>query len=647
MDISQAKKLSPDKIEADFLTKIVRRNIKRKELEKQKAREAFREAFEVLLESQDASTKTQSLMLDELQRLNARTEQAEQAEQDQQPQGRYADRFPRGRDGRIILYGDSEDGGDDRRGVDDGGDSGDDDDDQFFDARNYVDQPRRPRRRRPAIIDQQELDDIRDQQENLRQQQQLQDLRQQLLNQRRAQQQEEEELYNQQVEQQKQQERLNQLRQRLIQPQAQPQPQPQAQPQPQTQQDAITALQQQLAQERERTVALQNQNRESQRLNKEMQREQQAQREILTEPASSVVGDLASAVGDLSSASALALGKLASSGVSNLVVKPLKGAADIIKSSFTPSTPVVRSSDVFPESQSVRSSDVFPSTQLVTPNQTGIWSSTNPSFSTPYPMEYQTGLTSQAAAIRSAQQAAQLMSVPRVQSSSPPSSLPSSSLTLQPETTTPSSSYQQYTPLPFSSLEYPSQPLSGQPLSSSYILPPPPPPPGSTLTFTSQLSSSQLPSKDYDDFQELQNLFLPPLQDLDQYDTRYLTQLSPQLDQQVQSVTGRINGMKRKKNPTPEYQNEIRRFSKYKEDLKKYRNAFRDKLNYRYQTGTGIWNTNPQELLNRLELLGGSLATGNNGVLPEYFQIAHRLRDLGVISNKQLNKMLRKYINIK
>ena len=160
MDVFQAKKLSQDKIEADFLTKIVRRNIKRKELEKQKAREAFREAFEVLLESQDASTKTQNLMLDELQRLNARIEEAEQ-----QPQGRYADRFPRGRDGRIILNGDSGDGGD----------SGDDDDDQFFDARNYVDQPRRPRRqwrrRRPAIINQQDLDDIRDQQEDLRQQQ--------------------------------------------------------------------------------------------------------------------------------------------------------------------------------------------------------------------------------------------------------------------------------------------------------------------------------------------------------------------------------------------------------------------------------------------------------------------------------------------
>ena len=75
-------------------------------------------------------------MLDELKRLNARIEEAERAEQP--PQGRYADRFPRGRDGRIILYGDSGDGGgdsgDDRRGDDDGGDPSDNDDDQFFDA---------------------------------------------------------------------------------------------------------------------------------------------------------------------------------------------------------------------------------------------------------------------------------------------------------------------------------------------------------------------------------------------------------------------------------------------------------------------------------------------------------------------------------
>ena len=101
MDIDHTKKLSQDKIEADFLSRIVRRNIKRKECEKQDAREAFREAFEVLLESQDKSTKTQDLMLDELQRLNRRINEAQQAQEDQQPQGE-PDRFRRGRDGRLI-----------------------------------------------------------------------------------------------------------------------------------------------------------------------------------------------------------------------------------------------------------------------------------------------------------------------------------------------------------------------------------------------------------------------------------------------------------------------------------------------------------------------------------------------------------------
>ena len=55
----------------------------------------------------------------------------------------------------------------------------------------------------------------------------------------------------------------------------------------------------------------------------------------------------------------------------------------------------------------------------------------------------------------------------------------------------------------------------------------------------------------------------------------------------------------------------------------------------------------PQELLKRLDLLGGSLAAGNNGVLSEYIQIAHQLRDLGVVTNNQLNALLRKYINIR
>ena len=67
-------------------------------------------------------------------------------------------------------------------------------------------------------------------------------------------------------------------------------------------------------------------------------------------------------------------------------------------------------------------------------------------------------------------------------------------------------------------------------------------------------------------------------------------------------------------------------------------------LKYKSQSGTGIFYSNPEELLHRFELLNGSLAAGNNGVLPEIIQIAHRLRDHGIITNNQLNKLLRKII---
>ena len=71
-------------------------------------------------------------------------------------------------------------------------------------------------------------------------------------------------------------------------------------------------------------------------------------------------------------------------------------------------------------------------------------------------------------------------------------------------------------------------------------------------------------------------------------------------------------------------------------------------LNYLYQVkqkqiGSGLFSS-PQELIRRFELLNGSLVAGNNGVLPEFIQILHRFRDLGILSNKQLNTLLRKVI---
>ena len=45
-----------------------------------------------------------------------------------------------------------------------------------------------------------------------------------------------------------------------------------------------------------------------------------------------------------------------------------------------------------------------------------------------------------------------------------------------------------------------------------------------------------------------------------------------------------------------------------------------------------------------MELLGGSILAGNDSVKNEFAQIAHTLNKLGVISNNQLNDLLREYV---
>ena len=77
-------------------------------------------------------------------------------------------------------------------------------------------------------------------------------------------------------------------------------------------------------------------------------------------------------------------------------------------------------------------------------------------------------------------------------------------------------------------------------------------------------------------------------------------------------------------------------------------NNMREIRNYKRLTGTGIIHfNNPQQLVNRLELLAGSIFAGNNGVKQEFSQIAHLLHQLKVITQKQLNDLLKKYILFK
>ena len=109
----------------------------------------------------------------------------------------------------------------------------------------------------------------------------------------------------------------------------------------------------------------------------------------------------------------------------------------------------------------------------------------------------------------------------------------------------------------------------------------------------------------------------------------------------IKTLTRQINGRKRSKNPTPDYLLETTRKEAQKRSLMKYRNIMNDYFkSLEYKVGQGLY-LSPHELLHRFELLNGSLAAGNNGVLPEYIQIAHRLRDLGIVTNNQLNKLLK------
>ena len=63
------------------------------------------------------------------------------------------------------------------------------------------------------------------------------------------------------------------------------------------------------------------------------------------------------------------------------------------------------------------------------------------------------------------------------------------------------------------------------------------------------------------------------------------------------------------------------------------------------KTGQGLIHfNNPLQLIKRLELLAGSIFAGNNGVKQEFSQISHLLHQLKVITNKQLNDLLKKYI---
>ena len=169
-------------------------------------------------------------------------------------------------------------------------------------------------------------------------------------------------------------------------------------------------------------------------------------------------------------------------------------------------------------------------------------------------------------------------------------------------------------------------------------------------------SRPRSPSR-YNIEKNLDNVDLGVLKDMgyprpnDFFDTNpeRLREIRDEVKNDVKVTTGQIAGLKRKKQKTEDEKMEIDFIQMQKDLLHKYKNILELYLgSLEYKMGQGIiYYNNPHQLLNRLELLGGSILAGNNGVIPEFSQIAHLLNQMKVISKKQLNDLIKTYINIR
>ena len=95
------------------------------------------------------------------------------------------------------------------------------------------------------------------------------------------------------------------------------------------------------------------------------------------------------------------------------------------------------------------------------------------------------------------------------------------------------------------------------------------------------------------------------------------------------------------------YENTLNYIKKYN-ILSIYATNLNNLKYYKTKSDSGIFYfNNPHQLLARLELLAGSIIAGNNGVIPEFSQMAHLLNQMKAITKKQLNDLLKNYITIK
>ena len=106
-------------------------------------------------------------------------------------------------------------------------------------------------------------------------------------------------------------------------------------------------------------------------------------------------------------------------------------------------------------------------------------------------------------------------------------------------------------------------------------------------------------------------------------------------------MNGQIAGKGKKKKKTQQDKDYIEKLKEERDLLVTYKDTLDDLIKARktYKNGTGIYTN---QLIDRLKLLGGSIMAGNNGVVPEFTQIAKYLNSIKVLPTKELNKMMKK-----
>ena len=153
---------------------------------------------------------------------------------------------------------------------------------------------------------------------------------------------------------------------------------------------------------------------------------------------------------------------------------------------------------------------------------------------------------------------------------------------------------------------------------------------------------------DEDDIKYLQDSeFIRP-KDFLKTDPNILNETLKVATKSIKSVNGEINGYSNKKLKTKRDEANLKTKKKEMKALQNYKAVLSTYLSsLKYQKGKGIYFQNPHQLVNRLELLVGSILAGNNGVIPEFSQLAHFLNQTNIITKKQLNDLLKSYIRIK